>query len=152
MVSTLAQFIKNPQTCLYLSVSSQTAVGPVNFSVKMATLSIYAVVLVLSLLSLVHCKVSPELQVTLSHGGELNGTFMTSHRGHGIRVFLGIPYAEPPLKELRFQPPVPKSPWTGSIQASNGKRECPQAFGASIIGDEDCLYLNVYAPLVSRRV
>lgn len=95
-------------------------------------------------------KVSEELKVTLPHGGALVGKYMTSHRGRGIRAFLGIPFAEPPVGELRFQPPYPKLPWTEVLVATNGDRSCPQPFGASIIGEEDCLYVNVYAPLVNN--
>lgn len=106
-------------------------------------------VVVLALASVCHCKVSKELQVTLPHGGSLAGTYMTSHRGQGIRAFMGIPYAEPPIGYLRFQSPFPKLPWTGVLDATNGQRECVQAvFGASITGEEDCLYVNVYTPLV----
>lgn len=94
-------------------------------------------------------KVSDELKVTLPHGGALEGKYMTSHRGQGIRAFLGIPFAEPPLGHLRFEPPYPKLPWTDVLDATDGKKSCPQAFGLSIIGSEDCLYVNVYAPLVS---
>lgn len=93
-------------------------------------------------------KVSEELKVTLPHGGAVVGKYMTSHRGRGIRAFLGIPFAEPPVGELRFQPPFPKLPWTDVLVATNGDRSCPQNFGPSVIGEEDCLYVNVYAPLV----
>ncbi|GGD03873.1 carboxylic ester hydrolase [Halopseudomonas salina] len=67
----------------------------------------------------------------------------------GIRVFRGIPYAEPPVGELRFAPTVPAEDRSETLQLSD-------AFGSSCVqidlavrapaGNEDCLYLNVYAP------
>lgn len=67
----------------------------------------------------------------------------------GVRVFRGIPYAEPPIGELRFAPPVPAQERSETLQLSD-------AFGSSCVqidlaarapaGTEDCLYLNVYAP------
>lgn len=100
------------------------------------------------------CKVAEELKLTLPHGGVIAGKYMTSHSGRGIRAFLGVPYAEPPTGQLRFQPPFPKFSWPGVWDATEGNRMCLQTFGATgeIIGDEDCLYVNVYAPLVSERV
>ncbi|MEH6491118.1 carboxylesterase/lipase family protein [Halopseudomonas sp.] len=67
----------------------------------------------------------------------------------GMRVFRGIPYAQPPVGDLRFTPPVPAQKRTETLQLSS-------AFGSSCVqvdlaviapaGEEDCLYLNVYAP------
>lgn len=56
----------------------------------------------------------------------------------------GIPYAEPPE---RFQPSTPKSPWSGELNATSFKPACAQAPSFYFPEqDEDCLYLNVYAP------
>lgn len=109
-------------------------------------------VLVCTLLCIGWCesRVSDELRVVLPHGGGVTGKYMTSHRGRGIRAFLGIPFAEPPLGSLRFADPMPKRPWTDDIPATEGKTMCPQTLGTSIVGDENCLYVNVYAPLVSN--
>lgn len=77
-----------------------------------------------------------------------------------VRQWLGIPYAEPPLKELRFQPPVKKA-YAGAVQAKYWAPSCMQQInnGTSLVGaqmpgfiianedSEDCLYLNVFAPL-----
>lgn len=99
---------------------------------------------------MVECKVSDELQIRLPHGGGIAGKFMTSHKGRGIRAFQGVPYAEAPVGELRFSNPKPKLPWSGYIAATNGTKHCPQLLGDTVTGDEDCLYVNVYTPLVSR--
>jgi para-nitrobenzyl esterase len=66
----------------------------------------------------------------------------------GVRTFLGVPYAEPPVGALRFRAPRPVSPWTGERDATKWAPRAPQPelTGRGFTGDEDCLYLNVYAP------
>ncbi len=66
----------------------------------------------------------------------------------GVRTFLGVPYAEPPVGELRFRAPRPAKPWSGERDATNWAPRAPQPelTGRGFTGDEDCLYLNVYAP------
>ncbi|MCC1498156.1 carboxylesterase/lipase family protein [Alcanivorax sp. 1008] len=65
-----------------------------------------------------------------------------------IRTFLGVPYAEPPVGELRFAPPVPKHSWRWPRPALLTSPACLQAqfLTASHVTSEDCLYLNVWAP------
>ncbi|MEU7785077.1 carboxylesterase family protein [Amycolatopsis sp. NPDC049159] len=66
----------------------------------------------------------------------------------GVRTFLGVPYAEPPVGELRFRAPRPAPPWSGLRDAVEWAPRAPQPelTGRGFTGDEDCLYLNVYAP------
>jgi para-nitrobenzyl esterase len=66
----------------------------------------------------------------------------------GVRTFLGVPYAEPPVGELRFRAPRPVRPWSGERDATKWAARAPQPelTGRGFTGDEDCLYLNVYAP------
>ncbi|KAL3282172.1 hypothetical protein HHI36_005366 [Cryptolaemus montrouzieri] len=81
--------------------------------------------------------------------GELQGSIMKTRGGRAISAFQGIPYAEPPLGELRFKAPVPIKRWEGILDATKPPEACPQQnfFNPSeIIGEEDCLYLNVYTP------
>jgi para-nitrobenzyl esterase len=64
------------------------------------------------------------------------------------REFLGIPYAAPPVAALRWRAPQPAS-WSGVLQANTLPAGCPQPatdFGSASTS-EDCLFLNVYAPL-----
>lgn len=69
-----------------------------------------------------------------------------------IASFLGIPYAAAPVGELRFAPPQPHAAWTAPIQATQYGSPCPQTnrlnSGSS---NEDCLFLNVYAPAIGVR-
>lgn len=72
----------------------------------------------------------------------------------GIHVFKGIPYAAPPLVELRWHPPQPAAAWEGVRQAKTFAKACPQPVyeesldGSEPVGEqsEDCLYLNVWTP------
>ncbi len=69
-----------------------------------------------------------------------------------IAVFKGIPFAAPPVAPLRWRPPQPVAPWPGVRDAHCFGPSCPQAFATPTQLaplerlDEDCLYLNVWAP------
>lgn len=80
-----------------------------------------------------------------------SGTLAGSARG-AVDVWLGVPYAEPPVGRLRFTAPAPVRPWRGVRPATAVGGAAPQhgSFTADTrrLGapSEDCLYLNVYAP------
>jgi para-nitrobenzyl esterase len=61
-------------------------------------------------------------------------------------AFLGIPYAKPPVNELRWAPPQSPSPHAGTMQATAFGSACTQGPGAEASSSEDCLYLNVWKP------
>jgi len=65
-------------------------------------------------------------------------------------AWLGIPYAQPPLGELRWRAPRPLSPWDGTRRALAYGAACPQLalFGGEgrVDGAEDCLTLNIWSP------
>ncbi|MEM5786674.1 MAG: carboxylesterase family protein, partial [Syntrophobacteraceae bacterium] len=62
---------------------------------------------------------------------------------NGVREFKGIPYAQPPIGELRWSLPAEASPWNGVLDATKYGNACPQA---ERYGNEDCLFLNVSVP------
>jgi para-nitrobenzyl esterase len=71
--------------------------------------------------------------------------------GSNVRVFKGIPFAAPPVGDLRWKPPQPPAPWDGVRKATEFGPRCMQArvFDDMIFRDEnseDCLYLNVWTP------
>jgi carboxylesterase type B len=70
----------------------------------------------------------------------------------GVQSFLGIPYAKPPVGDLRWQPPRPAQRWAGIRDAVAYGNSCPAR--ASTNGPrsetEDCLYLNVFRPAGAR--
>lgn len=66
----------------------------------------------------------------------------------GMLQFLGIPYAAPPVGDLRWKAPASAPAWTDVRSATTYASGCPQAGGAfgAASANEDCLYLNVYTP------
>ncbi len=75
-------------------------------------------------------------------------------RDDGMEIFRGVPFARPPLGELRFRAPVPPEHWEGVRDASEFGGSAPQGtieldvLPGMDVGpqSEDCLYLNVYTP------
>ena len=66
-----------------------------------------------------------------------------------ISIFRAIPFAEPPIGELRFKPPITKGHWDGIWNATYDRPVCWQGedeFTSAFEKNEDCLYLTVYAP------
>ena len=68
-------------------------------------------------------------------------------QANGVRRYLGIPYAAPPVGELRWRPPQPAAPWTEPRQAMAFGPACPQGGPLENAGNEDCLFLNVWTPV-----
>src|SRR5204862_4642955 len=70
----------------------------------------------------------------------------------GIAVFRGIPFAAPPVGDLRWKPPQAPARWTGDKAATQFGPTCMQ--GARPAGptmSEDCLYLNINAPAGAKN-
>jgi para-nitrobenzyl esterase len=72
----------------------------------------------------------------------------------GVRTFLGIPYAAPPVGNLRWKPPQPVRRWKGVRQATEFRPACAQNGGFGVFAsrseNEDCLTLNVFTPRETR--
>ena len=68
----------------------------------------------------------------------------------GVNYFRGIPYAKPPIGELRWKPPVKPDKWQGELDATEYRSEAAQTGFLGVFatpgGSEDCLYLNVAVP------
>jgi para-nitrobenzyl esterase len=78
----------------------------------------------------------------------------------GVRAFLGVPFAAPPVRELRWKAPQPVKAWKGTLHADRVAPMCLQAlrsrtmnhyFGNEAIS-EDCLYLNLWAPQLGQKL
>jgi len=73
--------------------------------------------------------------------------------GADYRQFLGVPYAAPPIGDLRWRMPLPPAPWANALDASHAGSPCTQASpgpGGPPVGREDCLTLNVTTPYGSH--
>ncbi|KAK5649285.1 hypothetical protein RI129_000314 [Pyrocoelia pectoralis] len=88
----------------------------------------------------------PLVQTSL---GKIIGFYRSSFEGRVFSAFEGIPYARPPVGDLRFEPPQPALPWNEVLNA-NTQHICKQDetpfMPLGNPGSEDCLYLNVYVP------
>ena len=72
-------------------------------------------------------------------GGLISGTDLG-----GVRAYKGIPYAAPPVGDLRWKEPQPVVAWTGVRKAEAFGAPCTQVSKANGEPSEDCLYLNVW--------
>lgn len=65
-----------------------------------------------------------------------------------ITAFRGVPFARSPIEGLRWQPPIPPTPWNSTLMTLEFREPCVQPLGDPMNtgseGSEDCLYLNVY--------
>lgn len=75
--------------------------------------------------------------------GEVVGSVEEEGRVHAWR---GLPFAVPPVGDLRWRAPRPPASWKGTREALTSGSECAQLGGNPIMGREDCLYLDVFAP------
>ncbi|KDR18975.1 venom carboxylesterase-6-like [Zootermopsis nevadensis] len=94
--------------------------------------------------------------IVTTYQGNMRGTTMTSRSGRTFHAFLGIPYAAPPVGELRFKAPEPPQPWGNILNATQDGPMCMQKNylepNPRVQGQEDCLYLNVYTPDLLPKV
>ncbi|XP_063602968.1 juvenile hormone esterase-like [Penaeus indicus] len=78
--------------------------------------------------------------------GAIVGSRSEAEEGRFFYSFKSIPFAQPPVGELRFKDPIPGAAWEGTRNGSVPMPMCPQVFGPVVYGQEDCLYLSVYTP------
>ncbi|XP_054884015.1 acetylcholinesterase-like isoform X5 [Poeciliopsis prolifica] len=109
-------------------------------------------------------SVSSEIRpVVITNSGSIRGKFMHLLNDQ-IRLFLGIPYAVPPIGKYRFHPPIPVRSWSHVLEAVSFPKTCYQLRDDTFPGfegaemwnpntpvSEDCLYLNVWAPVFSQH-
>lgn len=107
-------------------------------------------------------EVFPDLPEVIVRSGKLRGKRERNVSGLGVDVdtYLGVPYAKPPKFDRRFRPPEPYGYWPGPVYEAIAKPPgCYQIKDNMFPGfrgsemwnaatmDEDCLYLNVWAPV-----
>lgn len=87
------------------------------------------------------CSNKPQSSLVKVEGGMVQGTFED-----GLTVFKGIPFAAPPVGDLRWKAPQPVAKWDTVLQADKFGPDPIQAWGPPEGKSEDCLYLNVWTP------
>ena len=103
-------------------------------------------------------ETAPDAEVARANGNPTAPTIDTGQitgeqLADGTRVYRGLPFAAPPVGDLRWRPPARPVSWEGARDATRFGSVCPQSSGvAAYVGtamppiDEDCLYLNVWTP------
>jgi para-nitrobenzyl esterase len=113
---------------------------------RSAKCSLATVVAALAAIFLTGARAAESLQI---EGGQIADA---APDDSGIRVFKGIPYAAPPVGELRWKAPQPVQPWDGIRSIAEWGPRCVQSNRLGDFDplnkrmDEDCLYLNVWTP------
>ncbi|XP_037947528.1 venom carboxylesterase-6-like [Teleopsis dalmanni] len=95
-------------------------------------------------------------KVCALHVGCMRGKYMPGFQTDRFEAYLGIPYALPPVGELRFSNPKSFPRWSGILNATEPRMDCIQKNylvpNPAVYGTEDCLYLNLYRPIVRSKV
>ena len=104
--------------------------------------------LIIIALLIVSCKPAVKTlpEIIEVEGGRVQGVVEDS-----LVVFKGIPFAAPPVGELRWKAPQPVKPWDGILKADHFAPACPQINEPwqglpDMKTSEDCLYLNIWTP------
>ncbi|CAH1407434.1 unnamed protein product [Nezara viridula] len=110
---------------------------------------------VLCVAALGHLVLGENPQVTTSYG-TMKGQFLKSRDGREFSSFTRIPYAKPPVGERRFLISEKADNWTGILDATLSTPSCyqPNQFQSDtpFMGQEDCLFLNVFTPNVTGKL
>ncbi len=91
--------------------------------------------------------IDPEGELVPTQFGPIQGSLVD-----GVYTFLGVPYAAPPVGELRLRPPEDPTCWDEPLQTTTPGNMCTQLIGdqggqiTGVTGDEDCLTLNIWTP------
>ncbi|MFE5309079.1 carboxylesterase/lipase family protein [Isoptericola sp. NPDC056605] len=96
----------------------------------------------------------PAAAAARSDGGavvRVDSGWLRGHADTGHVTYSGVPYAAPPVGERRWRPPAPPRDWAGIRDATAPSPLCPQGEPENVLGQEDCLTLDVVAPAHARR-
>jgi para-nitrobenzyl esterase len=101
-------------------------------------------------------RVADEVTVRVIDQGEVVGYAAPAADGATAHAWLGIPFAQAPVGDLRWRAARAPEAWEGQLEALDHPNWCPQYTNSLdqaydlepglLVGDEDCLYLNIYAP------
>ncbi|XP_059081080.1 acetylcholinesterase-like isoform X2 [Tigriopus californicus] len=122
------------------------------------TLTVMAVVMLMACCHTATAYISDDLVVE-TNKGKIRGVTLKSATNKDVDVWYGIPYAQPPLGNLRFRHPRPIDAWSGIKETTKLPNSCIQIYDTAFPGfygsemwnantpiSEDCLYINVAVP------
>uniref|UniRef100_A0A0K8TZC5 Carboxylic ester hydrolase n=4 Tax=Bactrocera latifrons TaxID=174628 RepID=A0A0K8TZC5_BACLA len=126
---------------------------------------LWQIIFTISTLTAIICSQTTEAELFMQHSaspkvclyemGCLQGRLMPGLGAHNFEAFLGIPYALPPVGERRFAIPKSFPRWWGMLDATAPKQNCVQKNyilpNPVVEGVEDCLYLNIYRPIIDAK-
>lgn len=104
------------------------------------------IIFVLLALFALGCNTPQQLSIVKVEPGKVQGTIED-----GLSVFRGIPFAAPPVGDLRWRAPQPAAQWDTVLQAVKFAPGPIQGWNAPAGTSEDCLYLNVWTPAKSTQ-
>lgn len=124
---------------------TETVLAQLHMSEALLRTIVSCVCLVLSLPAFAHAQEAP---IAKTEFGSVKGKLSNDGK---INIFLGIPYAAPPVGALRWKPPQPPAAWAGIRETTNYGSRCMQSGFFKVVfldpgQSEDCLTLNVWAP------
>uniref|UniRef100_A0A0P4WCJ5 Carboxylic ester hydrolase n=1 Tax=Scylla olivacea TaxID=85551 RepID=A0A0P4WCJ5_SCYOL len=126
-------------------------------SSEMGHLNVVVVVAMLTGCVMASQSVGDQLVVS-TEDGKISGFREYSTKGRAFYSFQGIPYAKPPVGQLRFKDPVASEGWTGVRDGTMVPPTCSQIPFFELTmkerkykGEEDCLFLNVFSPVPSEN-
>ncbi|MBQ7477622.1 MAG: carboxylesterase family protein [Selenomonadaceae bacterium] len=106
---------------------------------------LFALCLLAAMLAFANTNLAQAGQIITIESGQIEGA-----SEDGVACFKGIPYAAPPVGELRWRPPVAPEKWDGVREVKEYANEAAQNADLGVFaypgGSEDCLYLNVFVP------
>ncbi|MBY8985985.1 MAG: carboxylesterase family protein, partial [Candidatus Lokiarchaeota archaeon] len=88
---------------------------------------------------------------------EISSGKLQGYIDKGIEIYKGVPYAEPPIGELRFNAPEPKKSWSGVLEATEFSPVAPQPLSPFTPqppppqSEENCLTLNIWTPATDNK-
>ena len=91
------------------------------------------------------------MEIVKTDAGHISGT-VRGELDKPVYVYRGIPYAAPPVGDLRWKPPQPVTSWSGIRECTvysriaPQTRQVPESVNGGMPQSEDCLYLNVTTP------
>ncbi|CAJ0582667.1 unnamed protein product, partial [Mesorhabditis spiculigera] len=92
-----------------------------------------------------------QIPTVITKYGPIQGTTYIVQEQQKVYEFLGVPFAEPPLGNLRFEKPQTPRPWTTPYNATSYPLACVQCVKPSWAISEDCLRLNIWTPSLTGQ-